>query len=75
MTHPHILSIRIDESRYFAKAAYLEDTVFAQAALRVDLAHEILICPAVNAIDRSAREALEVINTRLKENDVALHLG
>ena len=75
MTDPHILSMRIDESLYFANAAYLEDTVFAQAALREDLKHVILMCPAVNAIDLSALEALEEINTRLKENDVALHLS
>jgi len=75
MTDPHILSMRIDESLYFANAAYLEDMVFAQAALREDLAHVILMCPAVNAIDLSALEALEEINTRLKENDVALHLS
>jgi SulP family sulfate permease len=72
---PHILSMRIDESLYFANAAYLEDMVFAQVALREDLAHVILMCPAVNAIDLSALEALEEINTRLKENDVALHLS
>ena len=75
MTDPHILSMRIDESLYFANAAYLEDTVVAQAALREDLAHVILMCPAVNAIDLSALEALEEINTRLRENDVALHLS
>ena len=67
--------MRIDESLYFANAAYLEDTVFAQAALREDLKHVILMCPAVNAIDLSALEALEEINTRLKENDVVLHLS
>ena len=75
MTDPHILSMRIDESLYFANAAYLEDMVFAQAALREDLLHVILMCPAVNTIDLSALEALEEINTRLKENKVALHLS
>ena len=75
MTDPHILSMRIDESLYFANAAYLEDMVFAQAALREDLLHVILMCPAVNAIDLSALEALEEINTRLRENNVALHLS
>jgi SulP family sulfate permease len=75
MTDPHILSMRIDESLYFANAAYLEDMVFAQTALREDLLHVILMCPAVNAIDLSALEALEEINTRLRENNVALHLS
>jgi SulP family sulfate permease len=67
--------MRIDESLYFANAAYLEDMVFAQAALREDLLHVILMCPAVNTIDLSALEALEEINTRLKESKVALHLS
>ena len=75
VTDPHILSMRIDESLYFANAAYLEDMVFAQVALREELLHVILMCPAVNAIDLSALEALEEINTRLKENNVALHLS
>ena len=75
VTDPHILSMRIDESLYFANAAYLEDIVFAQVALREDLTHVILMCPAVNAIDLSALEALEEVNNRLKENDVALHLS
>ena len=75
VTDPRILSMRIDESLYFANAAYLEATVFAQVALREDLAHVILMCPAVNAIDLSALGALEEINTRLKENDVVLHLS
>ena len=75
VTDPHILSMRVDESLYFANAAYLEDMVFAQVALREDLLHVILMCPAVNAIDLSALEALEEINARLKENNVALHLS
>ena len=75
VTDPHILSMRIDESLYFANAAYLEDMVFAQVALREELLHVILMCPAVNAIDLSALEALEEINTRLRENNVALHFS
>ncbi len=75
VTDPHILSMRIDESLYFANAAYLEEMVFAQAALREHLTHVVLMCPAVNAIDLSALEALEEINTRLIENDVMLHLS
>ena len=75
VTDPHILSMRIDESLYFANAAYLEDMVFAQVALREELLHVILMCPAVNAIDLSALEALEEINTRLRVNNVALHFS
>ncbi len=75
LTEPHILSVRIDESLYFANAAHIEEMVCAQATLQKDLAHVVLMCPAVNAIDLSALEALEEINTRLSENNVALHLS
>ena len=34
-----------------------------------------LMCPAVNTIDLSALATLEEVNTRLKENDVAVHLS
>ena len=50
-------------------------TAAAQVARREDLTHVILMCPAVNAIDLSALEALEEVNTRLRENDVTLHLS
>lgn len=75
VTDPHILSMRIDESLYFANAAYLEEMVFAQVALREHLAHVVLMCPAVNAIDLSALEALKEINNGLIESGVKLHLS
>ena len=75
ITYPHILSIRVDESLYFANATYLEDIVFEEARLKPELAHVVLMCPAVNVVDLSALDALEQINTRLAERDITLHLS
>ena len=37
--------------------------------------HVVLMCTAVNAIDFSALESLEAINTRLKDLGIGLHLS
>ena len=75
ITAPTICSIRIDESLYFPNAAYLEDVVYAQVAKNPELKHVVLMCSAVNVIDLSALEALEMINERLTELDIGLHLS
>ena len=74
ITYPHILSIRVDESLYFANESYLEEIVFDEVGRQPDLMHVILMCPAVNRIDLSALEALQEINTRLAERGITLHL-
>lgn len=75
ITYPNVLSIRIDESLYFANAAYLEEIIYGQMAEHDDVEHVILMCPAVNEIDLSALEALEDINHRLSELGVGLHFS
>lgn len=75
VTSPHIITLRIDESLYFANARYLEDRVYALVAERPEADHFILMCPAVNEIDISGLEALEAINQRLADSDVTLHLS
>lgn len=75
VTHPEVLSIRIDESLYFANAAFLEDTIYNQLIDNAQVEHIVLMCPAVNSIDLSALEALEEINRRLSERGVQLHLS
>ena len=70
-----VLTIRIDESLYFANARFLEDTVYCVLGKRPDLKHLILMCPAVNRIDASGLESLEAINQRLKDGGVTLHLS
>lgn len=75
MTNPRLVSIRIDESLYFANARYLEDTVYDLALANEAVEHVVLMCSAVNAIDLSALESLEAINERLKAAGVKLHLS
>lgn len=70
-----VLTVRIDESLYFANARFLEDTVYCMLSNRSDMKHLILMCPAVNHIDASALESLEAINHRLEDAGVTLHLS
>lgn len=60
-----IVTLRIDESLYFANARFLEDKVYSLLAANAKLKHVVLMCPAVNEIDASALESLEAINHRL----------
>lgn len=75
VTSPNVLTLRVDESLYFANARYLEDRVYALVAAHPDIEHFILMCPAVNDIDISALESLEAINQRLADSGVTLHLS
>lgn len=74
-THPKLLSIRVDESLYFANARPLEDHIATQVAAHPQLEHVVLQCNAINAIDASALESLEAIMLRLKDAGVKLHLS
>lgn len=75
ITHTNILSLRVDESLYFANASFLEDYVYRFVADNEQLQHVILQCTAVNEIDMSALEALEAINHRLREQGLTLNLS
>jgi SulP family sulfate permease len=75
ITDPTILSIRVDESLYFANARALEDAIYERIADRPALKNVILMCPAVNAIDASALESLEAIAHRLASAGVGFHLS
>jgi SulP family sulfate permease len=75
ITDPTILSIRVDESLYFANAHALEDAIYERIADRPALKNVILMCPAVNAIDASALESLEAIAHRLASAGVGFHLS
>ena len=74
-TVPGVLSIRIDESLYFANARYLEDLVTDQVTRNPGLTDVVLMCSAVNAIDMSALESLEAIRHHLDDMGVRLHLS
>jgi SulP family sulfate permease len=75
ITSPTVLSIRVDESLYFANARYLEDRLYDEIARRPEVRHAVLVCPAVNYIDASALDSLEVIVERLRQAGVAFHLS
>lgn len=75
VTTPEVLTIRVDESLYFANTRYLEDRITEMVAEKPELKHLILMCSAVNAIDASALESLEEINHRLKDAGICLHLS
>lgn len=74
-TDPRILTIRIDESLTYLNARWLEDFVLEEVAEHPELRHLILMCSAVNAIDASALESVEVINHRLSDAGVKVHLS
>src|SRR6056300_463847 len=73
-THPSIVSLRIDESLYFANAAFLQDLVYDRIACDQPVRHIVLMCSAVNEIDMSALESLEAINNRLNDMGIKLHM-
>lgn len=70
-----VLTIRVDESLYFANTRALEDRIYDEVAKQPDLKHVILMCSAVNDIDMSALESLEAINERLDLGGVSFHLS
>ena len=74
-TCPTVLTLRIDESLYFANARFLEDRIYDRLAEDTCLRHVVLMCSAINEIDFSALESLEAINTRLRDMGIKLHLS
>ncbi len=75
LTDSSILSIRVDESLYFANARVLEDRIYDAVATRPDLKHVILMCPAINEIDSSGLDSLESIAHRLNSAGIGFHLS
>lgn len=75
LTTPEVLSLRVDESLYFANARALEDRINAAVAANPRLHHVVLQCSAINDIDASALESLETIDRRLRDAGIRLHLS
>jgi SulP family sulfate permease len=73
-TVPEVLTVRVDESLYFANARFLEDHILDRV-VGSPVKHVVLMCSAVNAIDMSALESLEAINQRLRDMGIKLHLS
>jgi SulP family sulfate permease len=74
-TSPRLVSLRVDESLYFANARALEDRINDLVAERPALKHVVLQCSAINDIDASALESLEAIDHRLRDAGLRLHLS
>ena len=72
---PRLVSLRVDESLYFANARSLEDRVNDAVAAQPQLQHVVLQCSAINDIDASALESLEAIEHRLRDAGITLHLS
>ncbi len=75
ITSPHVVTLRVDESLYFANTRFLEGTVLGRVAADPTIRHVVLMCSAVNEIDMSALESLVAINRSLRDMGVTLHLS
>lgn len=75
ITSGKVLSVRVDESLYFANSRWLEDMLYDMAVSSPSVKHVVLICSAVNAIDSSALEGLEGLSDRLDAAGVTFHLS
>ncbi|MFQ3614648.1 MAG: STAS domain-containing protein, partial [Cyanobacteriota bacterium] len=75
ITDPQILAVRVDESLFFANAAYLEEYLLKQVAEQPEVKHLLLICSAVNFIDGSALESLLRLMEKLQQAGVQFHLA
>ena len=75
ITCQQVVTLRVDESLYFANARFLEDYIADRITGDSAVKHVILQFTAVNEVDISALESLEAINTRLKAMDIRLHLS
>ena len=72
---PRLVSLRVDESLYFANARALEDRINDVVAAQPELRHLVLQCSAINSIDASALESLEAVDHRLRDAGILLHLS
>lgn len=75
MVSPRLVTLRVDESLYFANARALEDRVNDAVASHPEVRHMVLQCSAINDVDSSALESLEAILHRLRDAGIALHLS
>jgi len=73
--HPHVISLRIDESLIFSNAIYLENHILDLVNKSLETKHLILHLGAVNSVDLTGMEMLEDINTQLKNKGILLHLS
>jgi sulfate permease, SulP family len=75
LVSPRLVTLRVDESLYFANARTLEDVINDTVAKHPELRHLVLQCSAMNDVDASALESLEAIERRLTDAGILLHLS
>ncbi|MCI2398128.1 sulfate permease [Aliiroseovarius subalbicans] len=75
LTHPELVTLRLDENLYFANSRFIEDYLLDRVGQGQPVKHVVLMCSAVNEIDLSALEALEEINRQLSDMGITLHLS
>ena len=75
LTRPHLLTLRIDESLYFANARFLEDYIYDRTADDPLLRDVVIMCSELNEIDVSALGSIQAINTHLRDRGIRLHLS
>ncbi len=75
ITDPQILAVRVDESLFFANAAYLQEYLLQQVAERPKVEQVLLIASAINYIDGSALEVLIQLVERLRQAGVGFAMA
>lgn len=74
-TWHHLLLVRIDESITFANVNYIEDYLAGELKRQPNTRHIVLILSAVNDIDATALDALELFNQGLQAGGKTLNLS
>ena len=74
-TSDRVLTLRQDESLFFANATQLEDRILHQVYKRDSIAHVVIQFSAVNEVDFSALEMLEALNSKLLAQGICLHFS
>ena len=75
LTDPQVLTVRLDESLYFANMRALEDFLLGAIAQNPEVKHLVLTCSGINFIDGSALETLERLLVQLQGMGVQLYLA
>ena len=75
LTDPAVLTLRIDQSLYFANARFMEDYILDRVTRDTGIRDVVLMFSAVNEVDLSALETLEELNRRLGDMGLRLHLS
>ncbi|MEO9275951.1 sodium-independent anion transporter [Marinomonas sp. 5E14-1] len=74
-TLPHLLSLRLDESMFFANSTFLEETILNMIQNRAEIEHIIIQCNSISEIDFSALEMLKSLNRQLLDKGIKLSLS